>query len=110
MARVAVELIVPTLDDIQKHMDSLDSLVERSRKVDPQGESLVGALLKFSVADGYAYYAVVEDKGGDNFAVAHAPYLDAWTVHPALIRGLSRQDVIDQLERTRGMDRLFGRA
>lgn len=60
----------------------------------PPGE-IVGAIVRFPVADGYAHYLVKKDKP---LTLQHLPYADAYAAHPALIRGLRRQDILDERE------------
>lgn len=68
--------------------------------------SLKGAILQWPRADGYAVYIVTEDKP---LTIAHVPYGDAWSVEPALIRGLTRADVVQQLRQTKAMHDLFNK-
>lgn len=56
---------------------------------------IVGGILKFPVADGYALYLVQKAKP---LTVQHIAYGDAYRVHDALLRGLTRADVDKQLE------------
>lgn len=67
-----------------------------------------GAILKFPVADGYAMYLVSKDTGR-TVEVKHIPYGDAWQVHPALIRGLTRKDIVRQVEGERKLAALFAK-
>lgn len=70
----------------------LNELTETSNNL-PEGE-IVGAVLKFPVADGHAFYLVTDD---DPLMVQYIMYGDCYYVHPALIRGLEREDVLHQL-------------
>jgi hypothetical protein len=83
-------------EDFAKEAAALDELQARSDAL-PEGE-VVGALLRFPRADGYAFYVVTKDKP---LTMAHVPFGDAWQVEPALIRGLVRGDVIEYLRRQR---------
>lgn len=67
--------------------------------------SLTGSLLRWPRADGQAVYVVLEEKP---LAVAHVPIGDAWSVEPALIRGLRIAEVRDMVRRDAAMSRLFG--
>lgn len=69
----------------------------------PDGE-VVGALLQFPYADGYALYVVVD---AEPLTVQHVNYLDGWSVSPILIKGLDRQDVLDLLQQRKALKRLF---
>jgi hypothetical protein len=70
-----------------------------------EGDDVVGAMLKWQRADGYAWYLVVND---DPLMIQHVPYGDAWTVEWALIKGLNMDDVRQMVDRNRRMSALFG--
>jgi len=53
-------------------------------------------VIKFSVADGFAYYLVVSMSP---LKLQHIPYGDEYAVHDAMIRGLRKNDVENMLER-----------
>ena len=72
----------------------------------PPGE-IVGAMLKWQVADGYAWYRV---KSASPLQVEHVPFLDGYQVPAAHIRGLRRADVLDQLNRSKRLALLFAKA
>lgn len=61
---------------------------------------LEGFLLKFQVADGYAWYRVVNE---DPLKIQHVPYLDGYKSRKETIRGIRRDTVIEQMERRRKM-------
>lgn len=73
----------------------LNELMNKSTQVDPNGD-LTGAVLKFQVADSYAWYVVCKDKP---LTLQHVPYCDAWGIDAAHLRGIRRQDVVQQLNR-----------
>lgn len=75
---------------------AFQKLVEASANL-PEGE-VVGALMKWPVADSYAWYLVTSDKP---LTLQYVPYCDGWTVPDALIRGVRKADVLDQLDRRR---------
>lgn len=70
---------------------------ERCREVGGDGE-FVGEIVKWSRADGYAYYAVVNT---DPLELVWVPYGDMWQVEAPLIRGLILDDVVQMIERDR---------
>lgn len=80
-------------EDEKKALAALDA---KSHAI-PPGE-IVGAVLRWQVADGYAVYIVTKSRP---LTLAHVGSGDAYSVDPALIRGLRRQDVLDMLERER---------
>lgn len=78
------------------------ALMEKSNTL-VRGE-VVGGVLQFPRADGYATYLVTKEKP---LTVQHIPYMDAWTVEPALIRGLTKADVLEMLGWRASLSRLF---
>lgn len=94
--------------DETDHVREFDALRAESAKIDftDDSASLVGALLSWQVADGYANYVVTKDAP---LTVQHVPFMDAYTVDPALIKGLDPGDVRAQLARSARLDALFGR-
>ena len=53
-------------------------------------------MIRFSVADGFAHYLVVSMSP---LKLQHVPYGDGYMAHPALIRGLRKDDIEGMLER-----------
>jgi len=90
---------------IRQEQAKLEAIVKKSRNL-PEGE-VVGALLSWPRGDGKALYVVTKAKP---LTLQHVPYGDAWTVEPALIRGLTVADVRQMVQRERGMAKLFGRS
>lgn len=80
------------------HQKAADALFERAASLPPG--VIEGAILKFRVADGFAMYLVSRDTGR-SVEVQHIPYGDALQVHPALLRGLRRADIVRQVEAER---------
>jgi hypothetical protein len=70
----------------------------------PEGE-IVGGLVKWQVADGYAYYLVTK---ASPLTLQWVPFCDDYQVPAALIRGLRKADIIDMLNRERRIAELFG--
>jgi len=84
----------------------LDKLYARSNKLDPWAKDLTGAMLRFPIGDGYAFYQVVKTKP---LQVMHISYGDAWRVDDIMIRGLRLDDVREELRRERSLAKLFGK-
>lgn len=82
----------------------LQELIERSANL-PEGE-VVGALLRWQRGDGYAFYVVTKARP---LTVKLVPTGDAWQVEAALIRGLTRADVLEQLASARALASIFER-
>ena len=76
-----------------KDHETIALLRQRSNSL-PHGE-VVGALLKYQRADGYAYYLVVKDRP---LTLQHVPVFDGYGVEPELIRGLTLLDVLNRLD------------
>lgn len=62
-------------------------------------------IIQFPRGDGYALYLV---KSVSPPVVQHIPYGDAWTVEPALIRGLRAADLRQMLAFGKAQRALFG--
>jgi len=88
----------------ERHEEQLAELQKESQAVDPN-KSLVGALVSFPIADGYATYRVAKDKP---LTLEHVPYGDAYQVPYVMIRGLRRVDVIRQIAGQKKLQQLFG--
>jgi hypothetical protein len=56
--------------------------------------------------DGFAYYLVTKHSP---LTIAHVPICDAWTIEPALIRGLNHDDVRQQLRVAAAWKEALGR-
>ena len=59
---------------------------------------------KTPVADGHAYYYV---RSETPLVFLHIPYCDRWQAHPALLRGLTLDDVRHQIQLERRIEDLF---
>lgn len=91
--------------DFGAQCDELDRLHARARTLDD--DEYVGAIVRWQVADGYAEYLVTSMAGSGT--LQHLPFLDAYTVDPALIRGLRKSDIKERVDASRRLDRAFGR-
>lgn len=85
---------------IDEQLEQLKQL----RAASAESDELVGTILSFQVADGYAYYEVT---GTDPLTIVHLDVLDGYAVHPALIKGLDEDDVREQKEYDRRLLSLF---
>lgn len=88
--------------DQTEHGKAMNELQERSDSL-PEGE-IVDGIVSFGVADGGAYYLVVKEKP---LTLQHIDFLDGYRAHPALIRGLTRDDICFSLDGRRRMKALF---
>lgn len=87
-----------------EHEKAFAELRAKAANVDPDGD-LTDAMIRFQVADGYAFYVVVKNSP---LTLSHVRYADNYAVHDAMIRGLTRSDVADMVRREQAMKRLFG--
>jgi hypothetical protein len=87
-----------------EEMAELQRLIDASNAL-AEGE-VVGGLLRFQVADGYAEYLVIKDKP---LTLQHVPFFDGYQVDSALIRGLRRVDVEQRLAAERRLAELMNR-
>lgn len=87
-----------------EHDKAMDALRAKAEALPPG--VIEGAILRFPAADGYALYLVTKDTGR-TVEVKHIPHGDAWQVHPALLRGLRRADIVRQVETDRKVAALF---
>lgn len=69
-----------------------------------KGNEVVGGLLRFPVADGYAYYLVTNDKP---LELTHINFGDNWTIPEWQIRGLRKSDIVSQLKRAREFSKIW---
>lgn len=74
----------------------------------PKGD-IQGAILQWPRADGNAIYQVVEVKPR-SVVLALVDMGDAWQVEDALVRGLTKKEVIEKVEQAKRTAKLFGRA
>lgn len=76
--------------------EELRKLKEESKQVNIQDGDVVGLLVKGHVADGYAYYRIIDD---DPLTFQHVPYGDAYSLPKQTIRGTVKQDVLESARR-----------
>lgn len=88
--------------DIDAEMNALDDLINTSNSL-PDGE-IVNGVIKFPVADGYAFYLVSKEHP---LTLKHIPFGDAWEIPDAHVRGLTKDDVVDILRSERKLNALF---
>lgn len=73
----------------------LDAIIVKSSKIRIDDESLVGFLMRFPIADGYALYVVSRQKP---LQLQHIPSGDGWRIPPTHLRGLRLTDVTGQID------------
>lgn len=89
----------------QRGSDALSALIARAAGL-PDGE-IVGGVIRFPVADGYAFYQVASAKP---LTLAHIPLGDGHQIPDAHVRGLRAAEVRDLVERERALFSLLARA
>lgn len=98
---IPVEYSAGNIDGQMEH--AFSELRERFREEDDH--PLVGKVLNFPVADGYARYMV--KSVAPKLMLIHLNVLDGYTVHPAMLRGLILTDVMEMCEREDRLRELF---
>ena len=98
-------------DDYDKYMKDQDAAMvkleaESDRVMSSDSGSVVGFIMSFQVADGYANYRVVK---ATPLQLELIPYSDAYQISAAHIRGLNMDDVRDQMGRKEAMNKIFGK-
>lgn len=88
----------------RKQEEEFKRISDRSDAL-PEG-SIRGVLLSFARGDGYAYYLVTEERP---LTLAWLPYADAWDIPAAHIRGLTRDDVLEQHKQRNLLTSIFGK-
>lgn len=105
----------PDWDDPQYDGDVMAGFAADSAALDklravsdalPEGE-IVGALLNWSRGDGRAYYVVTKERP---LTLAWVPTGDRYSVEAALIRGLTKADVLAMQQHGKVIGSLFGRS
>ena len=76
----------------------LKALEDKSASL-PVGE-IVGCLVSFPVADGQAVYVVTKERP---LTLAHVPIGDKWHISDAHMRGLRKEDILEQQRRWRAI-------
>ena len=71
-----------------------DELTEKSKLA--TNNNLVGHIFKHQIADGYAEYLIIEDKGGEDITLQHIDLFDAYEAPVYVLRGLRREDILKQ--------------
>ena len=104
MARLGTPIKLPPVTDWEAHNLAMRILENESR----HSPVLHGRIVKWSVADGYAYYRIEDD--GDFTTLHHIDYCDGYAVHEYTIRGLRRGDLERMVEADRALERLMGGA
>lgn len=84
----------------------LDDLEKASSKKDPRVNPLAGALVRFQVADGYAFYVVTRE---EPLTLQHVPFLDGYQANEATVRGVNKNTVRTQLLQQRSLAEMFNR-
>ena len=82
--------------------DQIDVYAGEFRAENPG--DLVGEIVRWQRADGYAQYMIVKESP---LTIAHMDWSDAWAIEAPLIRGLRLNDVRIMVEQEAAMRRLF---
>lgn len=85
-------------DQIERQVKYLENLKS------PSGDSIVGAIIKFPVADGNALYKVEKEKP---CTLSFIPFGDCYCIPDAFIRGLTLKDVRQMVEADRKLEEIM---
>lgn len=95
-------------EDEQRYLADLrDRALSDAHIFDTAKAGLVGEVIRFQVADGYAQYMVWQQSP---LSLIHIATMDGYSIPEAHIRGLRLADVKDLVARERRMRELFGGA
>ena len=83
-----------------------EELQKKSSAVNIDKGEVVGILLQFPIADGYACYVVSKARP---LTLQHVPISDAWQIPMAYLRGIRKNDVLLQAHRRREIAKLFSK-
>jgi len=92
--------------DDQLHRDFIESLREWVKTHRVGAGDLMGEVVRFPIADGYAQYMIVGTKPA---ALMHLPIHDAWEIPEAHARGLRTSDLRDEIMAEKRFAELFAR-
>lgn len=96
------------MDELFKESDALESPLTPDGKFIRHDleDAMVGRILRWQIADGYAFYRVTSIKP---FKLQHLPYGDSWQVGPETIRGLNLNMAANMVARELKMKALFAK-
>lgn len=93
-------------DEFFKRTDKMfEAMIEESNKVD-LSKTLVGVILSFPFADGWAHYRVTKDKP---IVLEHIPISDAYTLPDWQMRGLNKAEITRRIKNDRSITKLFSK-
>lgn len=83
-------------DDFDSYYSDAQQMLEilKEDQPDSPADGLEGAILQFHVADGYAYYRVINE---NPLQLEYVPFLDEYKIPDAHVRGLREQEVYDHM-------------
>lgn len=100
------EFIIDNAYDFDAHVAAEDAAIEQVvqfARSQAQGE-LVGEIVRFPCADGYAIYVVASEKP---LTLLWCEVGDAWEIDPAYMRGLRISDIRANVARRKRLQELF---
>ena len=84
------------------HEKAFEALLKTSTELKPG--AVVGAMIRFQVADGYAFYLVTKERP---LTIRHVSYSDGYQISDAHIRGLTKRDVLLQVQQQKAQQKFF---
>ena len=91
---------------VEDWLSRTDAMFDELERRSSLGGGIVGKVISFPHADGYAHYIVVKESP---LTVASIPVGDRWQVSGIMIRGLRKADVEAMVRRDAAMKSLFKR-
>lgn len=91
-----------TMSYITRSHQEIDKLLAVSNAL--SDDQIVGGIVRFPVADGYAMYQVTSEKP---LTLQHIAYGDCWNITAAHMRGLRKADIQEMLQREKAIRQIF---
>ena len=99
MARLGQPTNLPPISNWAEHSAAFIDLANAQPET-----GIVGCMIHFPVADGFAVYLVTSEKP---LTLSHVDFCDGYRIADAHIRGLNRADVEEMVNTNRAFKRLF---
>ena len=98
------------LDELYKVANALPTPLHKNGKnlvaLPDLPKTMVGRILRWQIADGYAFYRVTSAKP---FKIQHLPVGDDWHIMPPTIRGLRLVDAANMVIRELSLNAIFSK-
>jgi hypothetical protein len=92
------------MDELQNKADALPEPITKGYTMEQLTKAMVGRIIRFPKADGYANYLVTQFKP---LKLRHLSFSDGWQISAAEVRGLQWKDVVEMVLRDLQWKKLF---